>query len=96
MIRQIIFSTIFAEVRTLASPLASCRVELAAAMNGFRAEEAAGNRAYRIATAVLKRDFSKADHDGPIRAAQFLGENGANRDRIRQDLVTVGRRLLGI
>jgi hypothetical protein len=67
-----------------------------AAIKGFRAEEAAGNRAYQIATAVLEKDFLQPEHDGPIRAAEFLAASGSNRDRVRQDLVTVGRRLLGI
>lgn len=66
----------------------------AAAINGFRAEQAAGNPAYAIATRVLENDFSDINHDGPIRAAEFLGLSGSSRDRIRQDLVTVARRLL--
>ena len=66
----------------------------AAAIKGFRAEEAAGNPAYQIATIVLEKDFSQPHQDGPIRAADFLGESSPARDRVRQDLVTVGRRLL--
>ena len=66
----------------------------AAAIRDFRAEEAAGNPAYQIATIVLEKDFSQPDQDGPIRAADFLGESSSLRERVRQDLVTVGRRLL--
>jgi hypothetical protein len=68
----------------------------AAAIKGFQAEKAAGNPAYQIATAVLEKDFSQPEKDGPIRAAEFLGGSGANRDRVREDVVTVGRRLLGL
>jgi hypothetical protein len=68
----------------------------AAALQGFRAEEAAGNTAYKAAIAVLENDFSDVNQDGPIRAAAFLGESSATRGPVRQDVVTVARRLLGI
>jgi hypothetical protein len=68
----------------------------AAAIRGFRGEQAAGNPAYNIATKVLENDFSEISQDGPIRAAEFLGRGAANREQIRQDLVTVGRNLLDI
>ena len=67
----------------------------AAAIRGFRAEEAAENPAYRIAIAVLEKDFSEIGHDGPIRAAEFLGQSSGNRAQVRQDVVTASRRLLG-
>jgi hypothetical protein len=67
-----------------------------AAIKGFQAEEAIGNTAYQIATTVLEKDFLQPDQDGPIRAAEFLAATGSNRNRIRQDLVTVGKRLLGV
>jgi hypothetical protein len=57
----------------------------AAVIKGFQAEKAAGNPAYQIATAVLEKDFSRPEKDGPIRAAEFLGGSGANRDRVRAD-----------
>jgi hypothetical protein len=66
----------------------------AAAIRGFRAEQEAGNPAYNFATKVLENDFSDINDDGPIRATEFLGQHGASRDPIRQDLVTVARRLL--
>jgi hypothetical protein len=65
----------------------------AAAIKSFRAEQGAGNPAYRIAKRVLENDFSDINHDGPIRAAEFLRLSGPSRNRVRQDLVTVGRRL---
>jgi len=65
-----------------------------AAIEGFRAEEAAGNPAYRIATTVLEKDFLQPDQDGPIRAADFLGDSNTIREQVRQDLVTLARRLL--
>jgi hypothetical protein len=68
----------------------------AAAIKGFRAEEAAANPAYKIARRVLENDFSDINRDGPIRAAEFLGQSGKNREQIRQDLVTLARSLLGI
>jgi hypothetical protein len=67
----------------------------AAAIRSFRAEQAAGNPAYKIATKVLERDFSEINRDGPIRAAEFLGQSGSNREQTRQDLVTLAKRLLG-
>jgi hypothetical protein len=66
-----------------------------AAIRAFWAEEAAENPVYQIAIGVLENDFSEIDHDGPTRAAEFLGQTGGNRERLRQDVVTAGRRLLG-
>jgi hypothetical protein len=63
--------------------------------SGFKAQQNAGNPTYNIATKVLENDFSEINAAGPIRPAEFLGHNGASRDQIRQDLVTVARRLLG-
>ena len=68
----------------------------AAAIRGFRGEQAAGNPAYNIATKVLENDFSEINQDGPIRASEFVDPTGSKREQIRQDLVTVARRLLGI
>jgi hypothetical protein len=67
----------------------------AAAITAFRAEHDAKNPASSIATKVLENDFSDINDDGPIRAAEFLGHSGARREQIRQDLVTLGRSLLG-
>ena len=66
----------------------------AAALAAFRAEAAEGNTAYESALATLRADFSDVRNDGPIRAAEFLGGDAATRERVRQDVVTVGKFLL--
>ena len=66
-----------------------------AAIAAFRAEAAVGNTGYAFAMKTLQEDFSASDQDGPIRAAEFHPGNANNRDRIREDVVTVGRNLLG-
>jgi predicted nucleotidyltransferase len=66
-----------------------------AAVKGFRAEATAGNAGYAFALETLEKDFSALDQDGPIRAAEFHPGNADNRDRIRENVVTVGRSLLG-
>ena len=66
-----------------------------AAGAAFRAEARAGNTGYAFALRALQKDFSATDQDGPIRAADFQPGNANNRDRIREDVVTVGRALLG-
>ena len=40
--------------------------------------------------------FRDPGQDGPIRAAEFHPGNAGNRERIREDVATVGRLLLGI
>ena len=67
----------------------------AAAIEAFRAEKSAGNTAIESALKALRTDFSEVGQDGPVRAAEFLGGDAARRDRVRQDMVTVGRMLLG-
>ena len=66
-----------------------------AAVVAFQAEAKAGNTGYVFARATLQKDFSAPDQDGPIRAAEFHPGDANNRDRIRQDVATVGRILLG-
>lgn len=66
-----------------------------AAVAAFRAEAEAGNTGHAFALKALQKDFSDPDQDGPIRAAEFHPGNVGNRDRIRQDVVTVGKILLG-
>jgi hypothetical protein len=68
----------------------------ATAVVAFRAERDAGNSAYAAAEVVLRSHFSSADQDGPARAAEFYPGNAVDRERIRQQTVTVGRILLGI
>jgi hypothetical protein len=66
-----------------------------AAIKAFRAEDEAKNSGYASALATLRADFSETTQDGPVRAAEFLRGNAEDRERIRQDMVTIGRLLLG-
>jgi predicted nucleotidyltransferase len=66
----------------------------AAAIKSFWAEQSAKNPAYRVAIRVLEKDFSEIKHECPVRAAEFLGQSGLQREQIRQDLVTVATPLL--
>jgi hypothetical protein len=45
--------------------------------------------------AVLRSDFSEVNYDGPARAVEFYPGDAADRERVRQQAVTVGRTLLG-
>jgi hypothetical protein len=65
------------------------------AVAAFHAEAKTGNTGYEFALATLRKDFSSPDQDGPIRAAEFHPGNASNRDRIRQNVATVGEMLLG-
>ena len=67
-----------------------------AAVKAFHAEGEAKNSGYASALATLRADFSETTQDGPVRAAEFLRGMAEDRDRIRQDVVTAGRLLLGI
>ena len=60
-----------------------------AAVSAFRAEKDAGNPAYTAALAALRADFSEANQDGPARAAEFYPGDAADRDRVRQQVVTM-------
>jgi hypothetical protein len=68
----------------------------AAAVAAFRAEAKADNTGYDFAVKSLQKNFSDLGQDGPIRAAEFHPGNAGDRDRIREDVATVGRMLLGI
>ena len=67
-----------------------------AAVSAFRAEKDAGNPAYATAVVVLRSDFAEAAQDGPARAAEFYPGDAADRERVRQQVVTVGSILLGM
>ena len=67
-----------------------------AAVKGFHAEAGTGNTGYASAVTTLRADFSDPNQDGPVRAAEFHSGNAEERDRVRQDTVTVGKILLGI
>lgn len=65
------------------------------AISAFQSEVEKGNAAYTSAVAALRKDFYEEDADGPIRAAEFLRGTLDEAQRIRQDMVTVARLLLG-
>jgi hypothetical protein len=67
----------------------------AAAVAAFQAEAKAGNTGYEFAVKSLQQDFSDPGQDGPIRAAEFHPGDAGNRNRVREDVATVGRLLLG-
>ena len=50
---------------------------------------------YEFALEALRRDFSEAHQDGPVRAAEFHPGNAEDRGRLRESVTTVGRMLLG-
>lgn len=68
----------------------------AAAVAGFQAEARVGNTGFDSALQSLQSNFTDPRQDGPIRAAEFHPGNTDNRDRVREDVATVGRMLLGI
>jgi predicted nucleotidyltransferase len=68
----------------------------AAAVTAFQAEAKARNAGYEFAQQSLQRDFSHPGQDGAVRAAEFYPGNAEDRSRIREDVATVGRMLLGI
>lgn len=74
---------------------------LEAAVAGFNAEKAAGNRAMRHALACLRRDFADVDALGPVACATFRisgwPESSANEEAalaLRQECVTLAQALL--
>lgn len=67
----------------------------AAAVAGFRAEAKTGNTGFDFALKALQRDFLDPGQDGSVRAAEFHPGSTENRDRIREDVATVGRWLIG-
>jgi hypothetical protein len=66
----------------------------AAAVAGFNREKGTKNSGLESALKTLRSDFFEIDQDGPVRAAEFLGGTADQRQRVRQDMVTVGRSLL--
>jgi hypothetical protein len=67
-----------------------------AAIQAFQAESKSGNTGYEFAVEALKEDFSDSRQDGPVRASDFHPSDASSRERIREDVATVGRMLLGI
>lgn len=75
---------------------------LEAAVAGFQAEKAAGNRAMRHALVCLASDFSQVDAAGPVACAQFRipgwpeqPDQAAAALALRQQCVTLAQALLG-
>lgn len=68
----------------------------AAAVAAFQAEAKAANTGFDFAVKSLQNDFTDPGQDGPVRAAEFHPGNVGNRGRVREDVATVGRMLLGI
>lgn len=68
----------------------------AAAVAAFQAEAKAGNTGYEFAVKSLESNFTDPGQEGPTRAAEFHPGNAGNRERVREDVATVGRMLLGI
>lgn len=73
---------------------------LPAAVAGFQAEKAAGNRAMRHALVCLQRDFADVDAPGPVACATFRipgwPESEANAEEalaLRQECVTLAQAL---
>jgi len=72
------------------------------AVAGFREEEHQGNRGYPPARQALEQFFLQPSHSAPLRAASFvMGPTQDTEDyrtryrQVAEDLVTVGRALLG-
>lgn len=66
-----------------------------AAVSAFRSEGNAGNPGYVSALEALREGFSEIGQDGPVRAAEFHPGNAEDHARLREQVVTVGRLLLG-
>lgn len=64
------------------------------AIERFKQEKKTGNPAMKAALACLENDFSADMQDGPLRAAEFHPGTPEEKERVRQDMVTVGRALL--
>lgn len=62
----------------------------------FHEEAKFNSQAYVYAIEALKRDFLSPDSAAPVRAASFLEASGDERDRIREEVVTVGNYLLNM
>jgi hypothetical protein len=66
-----------------------------AALEAFQAEAKLANTGYASAVQTLKRDFSHPDADAPMRAAEFLRGTLDDHQRVREELVTAAKFLLG-
>lgn len=68
----------------------------AAAAAAFQAEAKACNTGFDFAVKSLQNNFTDPGQDGPVRAAEFHPGNAGDRHRLREDVTTVGRMLLGV
>lgn len=68
----------------------------AAAVAAFRAEAEVDNTGYKFAVKSLEQNFSDPGQEGAIRAAAFHPGDASNRNRVREDVATVGKLLLGM
>lgn len=66
-----------------------------AAIAAFQSEGQLENSGYETAIQSLRRDFVDIRSDGPVRAAEFLRGSVEDQMRVREELVTAGRFLLG-
>lgn len=66
-----------------------------AAIAAFQNEARMKNSGHDFAVNALRKDFSSIDQDGPIRAAEFIRELINDDQQVRQDVVSVGKYLLG-
>ena len=64
-------------------------------IQAFRKEQTEGNPGFIHAVQALENDFCNADADGPLRAAQFLRADAAQSQRLKEELVTAARFMLG-
>jgi hypothetical protein len=65
------------------------------AIQAFRKEKTENNAGFVHAVQALENDFSHAEADGPIRAAQFLRADEEQGQRLKEELVTAARFMLG-
>ena len=64
-------------------------------VESFRAEEHHQNPGFATAQEALRRYFSDVGPEAPVRAAEFLRGTVEDSRRVRDDLVTVAKFLLG-
>lgn len=64
------------------------------AISGFQEEARMQNPGLASAIATIEADFCDPNSDGALRAAEFYPTSDEDRDRIREQVVTVGRALL--
>lgn len=64
------------------------------AIQAFKEERRNDNAAYPYAVKSLENDFSRADADGPMRAANFLQADPQLSQRLREELVTAAHFML--